>query len=219
MTRKSFLLYDFLLGEFIHGQPPREGPLLPLLGDELLSAEVTVTRGRGFRGGSWFWINIFPAEGDWNYLRFQSDLNKLQSATLQLRADLLEARLSDFSLVALLRYHWRGEDHSSLRKGFRSRWSQVAGPLADKFPSLEGRVWAFLLSNITWNTLMWKVGLSDCPLTRGSTLLPDPGGLEGPLALGDLPLAPAGSPSTQPRSNLSPEDDETAPGPSDGPPG
>ena len=118
MNRKSFLLYDFLLGEFIRGQPPREGLLQPILNGELLSAEVTVTHGRGFRGGSWFWVNIFLAEEDWDSLRFQSDLNQLQSATLQLRADLLEARLSDFSLVALLRHHWRGEDHSSLRKGF-----------------------------------------------------------------------------------------------------
>ena len=212
MTRRSFLLYDFLLGEVIHGQPPREGPLSPLLGDELLSAEVTVTRGRGFRGGSWFWINIFPAEENWNYLRFQGDLNRLQSVTLRLRADLLEARQPDFSLVALLRYHWRGEDHSSLRRGFQNRWSQLAGPLSDRFPSLEERVWTFLLSNITWNTMMWKVGLSECPLSRGTTLLPDPSGPEGPLALGDLPLAPAESPHAQPRNHPALGDDETASG-------
>ena len=212
MTRRSFLLYDFLLGEVIHGQPPREGPLSPLLGDELLSAEVTVTRGRGFRGGSWFWINIFPAEENWNYLRFQGDLNRLQSVTLRLRADLLEDRQPDFSLVALLRYHWRGADHSSLRRGFQNRWSQLAGPLSDRFPSLEERVWTFLLSNITWNTMMWKVGLSECPLSRGTTLLPDPGGPEGPLALGDLPLAPAESPHAQPRNRPAPGDNENAPG-------
>ena len=205
------------MGSSSEDSPPKEGLLQPILGGELLSAEVTVTHGRGFRGGSWYWVNLFLAEDDWDSLRFQSDLDKLQSVTRQLRADLLEARMSDFSLVALLRHHWKGEDHSSLRRGFRRRWPQVAGPLPDKFPSLEGRVWTFLLSDLTWNTLMWKVGLSNCPLTRGSTTLPDPDGLEGPLALGDLPLAPTEGRTPRSGSAQHPDDDEAAPGSSEAP--
>ena len=217
MNRKSFLIYDFLLGEYVRGQPPKEGLLQPLLGGELLSAEVTVTRGRSFRGGSWYWIDLFLAEDDWDSLRFQSDLDKLQSATRQLRADLLEARASDFNLVALLRHHWKGEDHSSLHQGFQRRWPQVAGPLIDKFPSLEGRVWAFLLSDLTWNTLMWKIRLSSCPLTRGSTILPDPDGPEGPLALGDLPLAPTEDQPPRSGSAQRPDDVDDSPGSSAAP--
>ena len=108
-NRKSFLIYDFLLGQYIQGRPLKEGLLQPLLDGELILAEITVTRGRSFPGGTWWWINLFLTEDGWDPLPFQSDLDKLQSATRQLRTDLLEARASDFDLVALLRHHWKGE--------------------------------------------------------------------------------------------------------------